>query len=152
MTDKMGGNYYTGEYRDDHIFHGQGTITYANGDKYVGEFRDGTTHGRGIRTFADGSKNVEEYKDGHRILCYSLSKREAITTKHHGPTRTRHSRSSATSASGVRIYVPYSYDLSGKTIDECHDQAAEALCTKLGWTGQMISGNNITGNVYVFAD
>ena len=83
--------------------------------------------------------------------------RQAITTKYHGPTNTRGSRISATSASGIRVYMPYSYDLS---VDECHEKAAEALCTKLGWTGQMIGGSNTTGNVskgilcfiYVFAD
>ena len=77
------------------------------------------------------------------------SLRQAITTKYHGPTNTGGSRISATSASGIRVYVPYSYELS---VDECHDQAAEALCTKLGWTGQMVGGCNVTGNVYVFAD
>ena len=88
--------------------------------------------------------------------------RQAITTKYHGPTNTRGSRISATSASGTRIYVPYAYELS---VDECHEQAAKALCTKLGWTGQMVAGydallggdlswisSNVTGNVYVFAD
>ena len=64
--------------------------------------------------------------------------RQAITTKYHGPTNTRGSRISATSASGIRVYMPYSYDLS---VDECHEKAAEALCTKLGWTGQMIGGS-----------
>ena len=35
-----------------------GTDTYANGDKYVGEFKDGNKHGQGTYTFADG--RVEE--------------------------------------------------------------------------------------------
>ena len=31
-----------------------GTTTWPNGDKYVGEFRDGSSYGRGIQTYADG--------------------------------------------------------------------------------------------------
>jgi hypothetical protein len=31
-----------------------GTYTYANGDKYVGEYRDGNKHGYGVYTKADG--------------------------------------------------------------------------------------------------
>ena len=72
--------------------------------------------------------------------------RQAITTKYHGPTNTRGSRISATSASGIRVYMPYSYDLS---VDECHEKAAEALCTKLGWTGQMIGGSNTMRSIRI---
>jgi hypothetical protein len=43
---------------------GQGTITWANGDKYEGEWKDGNTHGKGTFTWADGDKYVGEYKDG----------------------------------------------------------------------------------------
>tara|TARA_B100000315_G_scaffold164517_1_gene153154 strand:- start:316 stop:510 length:195 start_codon:yes stop_codon:yes gene_type:complete len=32
----------------------QGTHTFADGTKYVGEYRDGTRHGQGTYTFADG--------------------------------------------------------------------------------------------------
>ena len=34
--------------------HGHGTFTYANGDKYVGEWKDGNKNGQGTYTFADG--------------------------------------------------------------------------------------------------
>jgi S1-C subfamily serine protease len=43
---------------------GQGTKTYANGRKYVGEYKDGLPHGQGTTTFPDGGKHVGEYKDG----------------------------------------------------------------------------------------
>ena len=43
-----------------------GTYTFANGDKYVGEFRDNVFHGQGIKTVADGEKYVGEYKDGKK--------------------------------------------------------------------------------------
>ena len=51
--------------------HGQGTYYYANGEKYVGEFRDGKKHGRGAYSWAEKSKNnsdgdiyVGEFNDG----------------------------------------------------------------------------------------
>jgi hypothetical protein len=43
-----------------------GTYTFANGDKYVGEFRLGRRNGQGTLTFASGSKFVGEYKNGSR--------------------------------------------------------------------------------------
>jgi len=57
------GEKYVGEYKDGEE-HGQGTSTYANGDKYVGEYKDGRKHGNGTYTFADGRKVVGEWKDG----------------------------------------------------------------------------------------
>jgi len=52
------GDKYVGEYRDDKR-NGQGTYTAPNGDKYVGEYRDDKYHGRGIATFADGRPSQE---------------------------------------------------------------------------------------------
>ena len=43
---------------------GQGTLTYANGTKYVGEWKDGLPNGQGTSTLPDGDKHVGEYKDG----------------------------------------------------------------------------------------
>ena len=48
------GDKYVGEFKDD-LMHGQGTYTYANGDKYVGEFKDDMMHGQGTYTYADGT-------------------------------------------------------------------------------------------------
>jgi hypothetical protein len=39
------------------------TITFANGNKYVGEFKDGKENGQGTHTFPSGDKYVGEYKD-----------------------------------------------------------------------------------------
>ena len=52
---------YEGETKD-----GQGTFIYDNGDKYVGEFKDGRRHGQGTFTAADGDKYVGEWRDGER--------------------------------------------------------------------------------------
>ncbi len=34
---------------------GYGTYTWASGNKYVGEYKDGKRHGQGTLTFADGT-------------------------------------------------------------------------------------------------
>ena len=57
------GDKYVGEWKDGKG-HGQGTYTYASGDKYVGEHKDGKKHGQGTYTLANGDKYVGEYKDG----------------------------------------------------------------------------------------
>jgi antitoxin component YwqK of YwqJK toxin-antitoxin module len=51
------GRKYVGEYRNGKK-HGQGTTTYPNGTKYVGEWRDGEYNGQGTRTDANG--RIEE--------------------------------------------------------------------------------------------
>ncbi len=53
------GDKYLGEWRDGK-HHGQGTSTYANGDKYVGEYRTVKYHGQGTYTYASGCKYVGE--------------------------------------------------------------------------------------------
>ena len=45
---------------------GQGTETWANGDKYVGEYKDGQRTGQGTYTWPSGGKYVGEWKDGNR--------------------------------------------------------------------------------------
>ena len=56
------GDKYVGEHKDGKK-HGQGTYTYASGDKYVGEYKDGKYHGQGTYTWANGDKYVGEWKD-----------------------------------------------------------------------------------------
>ena len=53
------GSKYIGQFKDGKM-HGQGTLTYADGRKYVGRYKGDTCHGRGKFTFADG----EVYHDG----------------------------------------------------------------------------------------
>ena len=56
------GEKYVGEFKDG-TYHGQGTYTAPNGDKYVGEWKDNKQHGQGTVTFSNGEKYVGEYKD-----------------------------------------------------------------------------------------
>ena len=76
MGDKNNNIYYQGEVKreyilfGDYILEGLGSKTYPDGDKYVGEWKDGERNGQGIFTFGkgkhEGDKFVGEYKDGVR--------------------------------------------------------------------------------------
>ena len=59
------GEKYVGEWKDNKA-HGQGTFTSVNGDKYVGEIRDHKRHGQGTYTRANGDKYVGEFSDDKR--------------------------------------------------------------------------------------
>ena len=48
-----GRDVFEGEYRDGKE-HGQGTLTWHNGDRYEGGWRNGKPHGYGVQTYADG--------------------------------------------------------------------------------------------------
>ena len=45
---------------------GQGTITTPDGDKYVGEWKNGLKHGQGTYIYADGRKYEGEWNNGMR--------------------------------------------------------------------------------------
>jgi hypothetical protein len=74
---------------------------------------------------------------------------KAITTKYHGATNTRGSRISASDMDGNRVSIPYPHDLSGEAV---HRAAAEALCAKMGWTGELAGGATKDGYAFVFVD
>jgi TPR repeat protein len=62
------GNKYVGELRNGKP-HGKGTYTYSSsgqraGYKYVGEFKNGLRNGQGVFTFPGGNKYVGEFKNG----------------------------------------------------------------------------------------
>ena len=54
---------YVGEWKDG-LPNGQGTMTWPSGQKYVGEWKGGTQHGQGTLTLSNGAKYVGEHKDG----------------------------------------------------------------------------------------
>ena len=60
------GNVYIGEFRENK-FDGQGTLTYANKSQYVGEFRDGKFSGQGTFTHSNGSQDIGEFRDGQFV-------------------------------------------------------------------------------------
>ena len=55
---------------------GYGTLTYASGSKYVGEFKDGSFNGQGTYTSSDGGKYVGEWKDDGLRLCWKYARRK----------------------------------------------------------------------------
>jgi len=56
------GEKYDGEWKDGKQ-NGQGTLTFKDGSKYLGEWKDGEYHGQGTETLPNGQL-VGEYKDG----------------------------------------------------------------------------------------
>ncbi|MDA1189803.1 MAG: hypothetical protein O2854_09045, partial [Chloroflexi bacterium] len=56
------GEKYVGELKDGKM-HGQGTYTWPDGEEYVGEWKDGKQHGQGTNIWPDGEKYVGELKD-----------------------------------------------------------------------------------------
>ena len=60
------GRKYVGEFKDGKR-HGQGTYTGANGNKYVGKFNDGQPNGQGTLTYADGKIEKGIWKDGQLV-------------------------------------------------------------------------------------
>ena len=56
----------TGEKNSEGEPHGQGTMTYADGSIYFGEWKDGKRHGKGLRTFPDCGEYFGEWKDDKR--------------------------------------------------------------------------------------
>jgi len=56
------GKKYVGEWKDDRIS-GYGNMLYANGLKYIGERHEGKRHGQGAMMYSDGSLFVGEWKE-----------------------------------------------------------------------------------------
>ncbi len=65
---------------------------------------------------------------------------QAIKVKYLAPTNNRPSRWKAECAAGS---VTVSYDCEGES--QCVERAVKALCKKLGWNGNLVSGQLPTG-------
>ena len=72
---------------------------------------------------------------------------KAIRTKYLGATNTRGSRIKADDYDGNSITIGYDYSLDG---EELFKKSAVALCSKMGWSEQLIGGGTDTGYVFVF--
>lgn len=65
---------------------------------------------------------------------------KAIITHYKGPTNFRGARITATAEGGDkphRVTIPYPYELDH---EQRHEQAALALCHKMGWPGKLVGG------------
>jgi len=72
---------------------------------------------------------------------------KAILTKYLGPTDFRGSRIVAHDDDGNRVTVTYRHELNS---EENHRAAADALCAKMEWTGEMVGGCTRHGYAFVF--
>jgi hypothetical protein len=63
------GNQYIGEFKDGR-HHGQGTYTFAersfDGDQYIGGWKDNKIHGQGTYTWADGNQYIGGWEDNNK--------------------------------------------------------------------------------------
>jgi hypothetical protein len=57
------GDVYNGEFDEDGLMSGSGTIDYMNGDQYSGDFVEGLMHGAGKMKFNNGAVYVGEFKN-----------------------------------------------------------------------------------------
>ena len=62
----VGGTSYEGEWKNG-VFHGQGTLTFANGSKLVGDFVDGSIQGIGQSICPDGHVTEIDFGEGFLI-------------------------------------------------------------------------------------
>jgi len=83
------GDKYVGEFSDG-TRTGQGTLFRPNGEKYVGEFSDGTRTGQGTLFRPNGEKYVGEFEGGERVGqgTYTFATGEKYTGEFSGGTRT----------------------------------------------------------------
>jgi hypothetical protein len=59
------GSQYAGEFKDGE-YNGQGTYTYNDGEKYAGGFKDGRFHGHGVYTYTSKDQYVGQFKNGKK--------------------------------------------------------------------------------------
>tara|TARA_B100001173_G_scaffold110100_1_gene95337 strand:- start:55 stop:864 length:810 start_codon:yes stop_codon:yes gene_type:complete len=59
------GRKYVGEWKKD-LRHGQGSLTFPSGESYVGEWKDNLRNGKGTEIYKDGTKYVGEFKNNKR--------------------------------------------------------------------------------------
>jgi hypothetical protein len=57
------GRKYVGEFKNGKK-DGQGKYAYPDGDEYVGGWKDDKKHGQGTDIFVDGSKGIGEFREG----------------------------------------------------------------------------------------
>ena len=76
------GSKYEGEWKDNQP-NGQGKLTLADGGKYAGKWKDDQPHGQGKLTRPDGSKLIGQWKDGkqHGLFIFSDGNGSQITSE-----------------------------------------------------------------------
>jgi hypothetical protein len=109
------GDQYVGEFKEMQP-HGQGTYTFVNGNKYVGEFKDAQPHGQVTATYANGDQYVGEFKDGKRngqgTYTYGADN-ESIADEYVGEFKDdlKHGKGTETYTNGHKYVGEYKDDL-----------------------------------------
>ena len=114
-TMNFNGEKYLGEYKDG-LKYGHGTYTFPDGGKYVGEYKDGLPNGQGTETYPNGNKYVGEFKDGkyHGQGTYTWSDgRKYVRAWKDGK---KHGQGTMTWSDGVKYVGEYKDDKRWKGI------------------------------------
>ena len=67
------GDVYEGEFKNGYP-DGKGVYRYSTGDKYEGEFKEGKMNGEGTVTFKSGTKQVGIYEEGDLVEEISIER------------------------------------------------------------------------------
>jgi len=140
------GNKYVGEFKNGKR-HGQGTFTYAGGDgeKYVGEFKNDKYNGQGTYTYADGDKYVGEWKDDkiHGQGTFTF----ASGNKYVGEFKNgkKHGQGTFTYASGDKYVGEHKND-------KRHGQGTYTFASGDKYVGEFKNGKYNGQGTYTYAD
>ena len=91
---------YVGEWQNNQR-NGQGTETYPNGDVYDGEYKDSKRNGQGTITYANGDIYVGEFKDDKRNGQGTFTFADGPTYVGEWLDNKRHGQGTATYADGT---------------------------------------------------
>jgi len=123
------GTKYVGDFIDG-VKSGQGTYTWPNGDKYEGEWRDDERYGQGTMIWSDGRKYVGEWKNDKRYGEGTLTFPNGDTYEGEFKDNTLDGKGTYTYADGRKYIGDFKDDkfISGETIKP---QVTENLIDKV---------------------
>ena len=138
------GDKYIGEWKDGKR-HGQGTYTLAKGDKYIGEYKDGKLHGQGTFALANGDKYVGEFKDGntHGQVTFTYANGNKFIGEYKDGKR--HGQGTLTFANGNKFIGEYK---DGKV----HGQMTATFANGNKYVGEQKEGKFHGQGTYTFAN
>nr|CCC91439.1 conserved hypothetical protein [Trypanosoma congolense IL3000] len=140
---------YRGERTSDHRrFDGQGVFTFANGDTYVGAFRDGCMHGHGTLFFTEergGGHYVGVWENGRNVsgafvfsdgLVYGSGEKGPCCSSETSTFTTGNSdikvKQAELSAEGESLHSADAQSCHSKnTYDECSEKRGETPCDEI---------------------